>query len=217
MATHGIRLRLEGKTPLIMHRFSDAAAQSTQRGSKVANQQYNQGTPREQAETSLYLDSSGALVIPQPNIMASIVGGGQYHKLGRSQVTTRERSLVVAALDIPSVCIPLIASDWEVDSRPVVIPATKGRVIRHRPRFDTWALEFDAEIDANVMPVDLMQEVIESAGRLVGLGDYRPARKGPYGRYFISMWEVQDFAKVKAQPEPEKPTKTRRKSSEKSS
>ena len=29
-------------------------------------------------------------------------------------------------------------ADAEVDSRPVVIPSTKGRIMRHRPKLETW-------------------------------------------------------------------------------
>ena len=34
--------------------------------------------------------------------------------------------------------IGLGTKTYEIDSRPVVVPATRGRIVRHRPRFNEW-------------------------------------------------------------------------------
>jgi hypothetical protein len=77
---------------------------------------------------------------------------------------------------------------WEVDSRSVVIPSTGGRIMAHRPRFDKWKLAFTVEYDSGMFSPSLVRMLLDDAGRRVGLGDFRPARKGPYGKFVIVKW-----------------------------
>jgi hypothetical protein len=79
---------------------------------------------------------------------------------------------------------------WEVDSRSVVIPSTGGRIMCHRPRVDAWRCSFTLDVDATVFTPNLVRTVLDDAGRKIGLGDYRPARKGPFGRFVVVQWEV---------------------------
>ena len=41
-----------------------------------------------------------------------------------------------------------------------------------------------------------MRAVGADAGKKRGLGDYRPARKGPFGRFVVTKWEAEDAAKM---------------------
>jgi hypothetical protein len=36
----------------------------------------------------------------------------------------------------------------------------------------------------------LIRAVIDDAGKKIGLGDYRPSRKGPFGRFVVKTWTV---------------------------
>jgi hypothetical protein len=76
-----------------------------------------------------------------------------------------------------------------VDTRAVRIPATGGRILAHRPMFDDWALEFIADVDTDLMNEKLFRAIVDNAGKRVGLGDFRPATKGPYGRYVVTSWK----------------------------
>jgi len=78
---------------------------------------------------------------------------------------------------------------WKVDTRAVRIPATGGRILAHRPMFDDWALEFVADVDTDLMNEKLFRAIVDDAGKRVGLGDFRPATKGPYGRYVVTSWK----------------------------
>jgi hypothetical protein len=84
-----------------------------------------------------------------------------------------------------------LVNDFEVDSRPVTIPATKGRVMRHRPRWDEWTAQFSLDIDPTVLPVDLIHQLLEEGGRRIGIGDFRPERAGPFGRFAIVTWNLE--------------------------
>jgi hypothetical protein len=35
----------------------------------------------------------------------------------------------------------------------------------------------------------IVRQLVDDAGQRIGLGDYRPARKGPFGRFKVVHWE----------------------------
>jgi hypothetical protein len=186
-----INIKLEGITPLICNRFSDEQAIIASGGSRGSSAAQDRGTPLEIATKKLYVDVDGGLCIPQPNLLRCLVDGGKFHKVGKSQVTTKESSMLFACLDIVVATIPLEhRQPWKVDTRAVVIPATKGRILCHRPMFDDWSLNFAVELDTDLVGPGLFRRIVDDAGRRIGLGDFRPARKGPYGRFSVTLWEV---------------------------
>jgi hypothetical protein len=188
-----IHVTIEGITPLLMNRFTDEAEIATTSGHAAALRGGSKGTPREQAERTAYRDvQSGDLYLPGPNLFAAIVDAGKFHKLGKNKVTTQRSSLVPAGLLVDELMIPLGTKDFEVDSRRVRIPATGGCVMRHRARLDTWQASFTLDVDATVFSTGFVRELLDDAGKKIGLGDYRPATRGPFGRFVVTRWEVAE-------------------------
>lgn len=184
-----ISVTIEGISPLLMNRFTDAAQLAVSAGTSSVILG-KKGTPKEQATPKVYTDSTGAPVLPGPNIFSAIVQAGTFIKSGKSKVTTTKSSIVPAGLALMELECPISPRDWEVDSRAVVIPSTGGRVIAHRPRFDTWKTSFSLVVDTTVFSDTVVRELIDLAGQRIGLGDFRPARKGPFGRFKVTSWKV---------------------------
>jgi len=186
-----IAIEIEGTTPLILNKFTDAAAESASGGTRQNATGGHRGTPLEIATSKLYTGVGGDVMIPQPNLMRCIVDGGKFHKVGKKQITTKAESLLYACTDIDGAEIPLIHQQpWKVDTRAVRIPATGGRILAHRPMFDDWKLSFVADIDETFIDPKLYRLIVDDAGKRVGLGDFRPSTKGPYGKFVVIRWEV---------------------------
>lgn len=193
-----IEIEVTGTTPLICNRFHDEAAEKATSGRTSVMSAADKGTPRQQAEKKLYVGLNGALVIPQPNLLRAIVDGGAFHKAGRSKITTQRSSLVYSCLDIEGAEIPLVHKEpWRVDTRAVRIPATGGRILAHRPMFDDWALRFTAVLDTDVISAGLLRAIVDDAGRKVGLGDFRPGTKGPFGKFVVTQWRATEDAPLR--------------------
>lgn len=184
-----IACRIEGVSPLLCNRFTDEAALKVSGGTSSAINSGKRGTPREQAQPKLYASEAGKPVIPGANVLACIVCAGEHIKAGRSKLSTKKTSLIPAGIAVLEPELALSPATWEVDSRPVVIPATGGRVICHRPRFDQWALALTLEVDAELFSETLVRELLDIAGKRIGLGDFRPARRGPFGRFKVVSWK----------------------------
>ncbi|BBE51188.1 hypothetical protein OYT1_ch1642 [Ferriphaselus amnicola] len=183
-----IKITLSGVSPLICNRFTEAAQQKVSAGTTVAIRGA-QGMPREQAEPKLYLDANSKPCIPSPNLMRAIVDAGTFIKSGKSKLSTQRTSLVPAGISIVEPELPITPSKWEVDSRSVVIPATGGRVMAHRPRFDEWRLSLTLDVDTDMFDEGVARQLVDLAGQRIGLGDFRPARRGPFGRFRVDSWK----------------------------
>lgn len=192
-----ISCTIEGVTPLLMNRFTEENEVKVSSGVSAVHKG-STGTPREQAAQKAYRDNKGNLYLPGPNIFACIIQAGKYHKNGKSKVTTLKSSLIPAGMAVLEVVLPLNTKDFEVDSRSVVIPANGARIMRHRPRLDQWKLNFTLEVDEVMFDAAFVRLIVEDAGRKVGLGDYRPDRKGPFGKFAIVGWEIEKPGRSKA-------------------
>jgi hypothetical protein len=175
-----VEVQIVGLTPLIMNRFHEAAQEEASSRSHARKEMLS---PEEDAKARLYSNGHGPF-IPAENIRQSVIEAAKRHKIGR-----RAATIDTAAAIYVSPFELLITGDWHVDSRAVVIPATGGRILRHRPMFDDWSITFQLQVDTSLIDEKLVKAILEDAGRLVGLGDFRPARKGPYGRFSVEQWE----------------------------
>lgn len=190
-----INITLQGTTPLICNRFYDEAAERATNGATAVAAAGSKGTPLEQAKKKLYPDSAGNPTIPQPNMLRCLVDGGKFFKAGKKQVTTKNESLMFACFDIEGTDIVIKHREpWRVDTRAVRIPSTGGRILTHRPLFDDWELSFTADLDETVIDPRLIRDIVDAAGKRVGLGDFRPATKGPFGKFVVTKWTVEELA-----------------------
>lgn len=177
-----VKVEVKGLTPLLVNRFHEEAAAEATSGTHSRKEKLS---PEEDATMRLYKNGNGPYV-PSEWLRQSLIGAASRHKIGRRAATTD----VAAAVYIDPFEIPLVG-EWHVDARAIVIPATKGRLLRYRPMFDEWSLDFKIQIDTDLVGERLIRDILTDSGRLVGIGDFRPARKGPYGRFSIVSWEPE--------------------------
>lgn len=188
-----IQIRIEGKTPLLCNRFTDEAAMAATSGTSASTKSGDKGTPKEQAEQALYMsEATGKPMIPQPNLFRCLIDAGTFFKSGKTKVTTQKSSLIPACVMLLGVeCEIEHKEPWTVDTRPVRIPATGGRILRHRPCFHDWALRFEVELDESMIGLKMFRDIVDAAGSKIGLGDFRPNTKGPFGRFVVTEWKVE--------------------------
>lgn len=196
-----IDITVTGQTALICNRFHDAAAEKASGGSSAASSAADRGTPLEIAREKLYPSAyRDHWIIPQPNLLRCLVDGGQFHKAGKKQITTQKSSIMYSCLDIEGSEIEIKHKEpWRVDTRAVRIPSTGGRILSHRPMFDDWELSFVADIDTSIVGAKLFRQIVDDAGKRIGLGDFRPQTKGPYGKFVVTRWAealVEEAPKV---------------------
>lgn len=184
-----IQVTIEGISPLMLCRFTDEAQAKATSGSGAA-QVGKRPEPHEEARSFLYLDEEENPIIPAPMLLAAFTGAGKFFKAGKSKVTTARESIIPACVFLTDIYYPLQSNGgWKVDSRPVRIPSTGGRILRHRPCFDDWRIDFEVDLDTEILSDKLLREIIDTAGKRCGIGAFRPSCKGPFGRFVVTSWK----------------------------
>ena len=183
-----VNVTIKGISAILQHRFAEAAEEA--KPTRRVN--IKRGDPRTEAEKVCYRNAEGGLWFPGAAITRLLREAGAAHK----QVGSRKsiKFVVPSAILVAEEQIPFHDDDgqpiteFEVDSRAVVIPATKGRVMRHRPRLNNWCATFDLEVDEDVLEAEVVHQLLVEGGTKIGLGDFRPEKGGPFGRFRVVTW-----------------------------
>ena len=175
MAMRAIEVTVKGRTALLMHAFPMVEVKAIEKK-----------TVAEQAELAAYRDpDTKGLYLPGVNMQRSLIAGATYSK-GKGRATLQKP--VAACVMVNPERLALGVDDYVIDTRPVVIPSTRGRVLRHRPRLDEWSVSFELEFDDELVTEAQMRTVLDDSGLRVGIGDFRPECKGPFGRFYVTAW-----------------------------
>jgi hypothetical protein len=141
------------------------------------------GDPRTRAASRLYRGADGAPVVPALNCFRCLTNA--------AFIIDRSPAEVVHAIGIAERDVPIRALyPWSVDSRAVRRKETGAWTLCHRPRFEDWRLDFTLLIDRELLPMTAARELVAVAGQRIGIGDFRPERGGPFGRFLVESWSV---------------------------
>src|SRR5579863_681406 len=170
MATKTIEVAIAGISPLLMHRFPMEPIEAVEKKPK-----------EEQAEIAAYrIPGSKELYIPAQALQRALVNGATFSK-GKGRASLQK--IVAACIYVTPIYLGIGLETYEIDAQAVVIPATKGRIVRFRPRLDKWECKFALEYDPDLLTEEQIRRVVDDTGKRVGLLDFRPEKKGPFGRF----------------------------------
>lgn len=183
-----IKVEIRGVTPLLIHKFTE----DTEQAKSTRRVEVKQRDPREEATKNAYIAQDGTFYFNAFSIPSCMGGAGSNHKARGSRKSLR--FVVPSAVRMTTDTVTILngkgpAKDFEVDSRPVTIPATKGRIMRHRPRFDQWGAQFEMMVNDDLLSVEMAHQLLNEAGQSIGIGDFRPEKRGPFGTFRVTKFE----------------------------
>lgn len=209
MAMETMRARLTGITPLIMMsaetmdpmspKTREIARLTAPRGKKTDD--VIEAIKRLEWEAFLYLDESGAVVVPTANIIASLRGGATQAKNGKRI----DRGVMCFDLEVPlkhpdcgKSLDEMYAAGNFIYTR--VVQSGKG-IMKCRPMFRRWSLEVELRYQSEQVDSGMLSKALSDAGLYAGLGCWRPAcpRGGPYGRYDVEVLACSEIDKPQQQ------------------
>ena len=138
-------------------------------------------------EAGVYWEDSIGLVIPNECLAATFLAGAKMNKNGSAFQKYVHIMDSLAPLSIGEVQdYDKLKTDVRFrDVRSVCVQ--KSRVIRTRPRFNTWSCEFDMMYDETKIDTDAVILAVENAGSYIGLCEMRTMG---YGRFAAAVEEV---------------------------
>jgi hypothetical protein len=186
-----VEVWVEGTTSLLMHRATEEALSGSTRTNVVDEKQ----DPRTIAGKAVYRLSGDQLAVPGAAFARMLREAGGAHKAKGSRKSLKF-IVPAAVLVLDDLCGLYLNDrktkvvDFEVDSRPVTIPATKGRVMRHRARCNEWACSVNLRINEQIMAEAIVRQLFAEGTQQIGIGDFRPEKGGPFGTSSIVGWRV---------------------------
>lgn len=140
---------------------------------------------------SFYHDEHFRPIVPSDCIMGMIVAASaklRKKKSAQSAVAIEEDATLQH--DHPAGLNATVEDFWQagtkyIDARLVGIPSTRGKVMRYRPRFDKWSINFKVRL-YDEMDIDEFKQILEIASCQIGLGDFRPR----FGLFEIKQFKV---------------------------
>jgi len=177
-----IRVTIEGIQPLLMHRFPLEEGGTAPKG-------YDKWEKERQAEFAAYRDpETRELRMQSEAIRQAMISAAKWTKgKGRASLKTE----VAATVLITPIWCGLGVTEYVIDTRSIVNQNTKGRVLCHRPRFDSWSLNFTIKYDPLLLKASDLEEILTNAGSRVGIGPFRPAKSGYFGRWKVVAFDPE--------------------------
>lgn len=181
MSVSIVSFKVTGISPILMNNPA-----SMQRQAAGLNQK-KIPTPEEEAKAKIYADDKGNLFVPSLQFRSALLGACAGRRMGKTGVkffvsggvfsTNTETPLVH-----PKTGKPL--RDYKINIARAVVG--KAGILRARPEVYPWACQLDFEIDNTVVADSaVVLELLNIAGKVRGIGDWRPQKGGPYGRFAV--------------------------------
>lgn len=179
-APYTVRFTIKGTAALLFHRYNCDAVQAKSEAAKGSKAKKSDNT-----ESYVWRDDAGQLCLPSEYVRGAIITAAKYKqdpRAPRANAAPLFKAALVPLVELASLGV----RDWDyLDRRRVTV--SKAAVTRERPAMRAgWeaAFEFECGLAEYVTP-DLLQEVLTTAGRLVGVGDFRPT----FGRFAVMHFE----------------------------
>lgn len=175
-----VTVGIEGAADLLMHRWN---VESVAEKAKAAKNSAAKKT--DNIESYVYRMDDGTLAIPGEYFRQSIIHAAKFRQDPRSPRKSA-MDLFKAGIISLTTLAPLGKSEWDyLDTRRVMVQ--RSGVNRTRPAMKAgWQVSFDLLVNVpEYIDRNTLRETIEAAGRLIGLGDFRPT----YGRFGIVKFE----------------------------
>lgn len=189
------RLTCVGTEPLLMHNARlanplDEVAKLMKRttAKRTKTEEDYEELARLEHWGGLYFDEQLGPFLPGQNFERCLVDAARITKSGKKieRGVFIESNVNPVGYDGPRT-IELLWKD-ENFRHMASVKVGMSRVMRTRPMFRNWSVYADGQYDAAVINLDELREIAGTAGRMIGLGDWRPR----FGRFTVTIEKLSD-------------------------
>jgi hypothetical protein len=187
-----VRLRLEGLSPLMQHKFSEKSRRAIEEKQTSQDSVRKTREPKDyEAEfhAARYISRDGWDGVPCRQIRASMIRACA--NIDGLDMTRAKSAFFVEADGKDNLDgTPLLKIEGPEpihDTRPVAIVNTFD--LRNRPLYPEWALTVTIRFDADLCSETDVANLLARAGLTIGIGELRPFGKKGFGGDY-GMWDV---------------------------
>jgi hypothetical protein len=175
---------IQGSAPILFHAWNVEAIQSKSEAAKGSKEKKT-----DNVESYVYRNESGNVCIPGEYLRGAIVNAAKFRQDPRSPRKSASDLFKAGIISLTEMA-DTGHKDWDyLDRRRVMVQ--RNGVTRERPALRAgWTATFRIQVQLpEYIPSDVLNEVVVNAGRLIGLGDFRPT----FGRFQVTSFQVVEF------------------------
>jgi hypothetical protein len=176
-----VNVTIEGVADLLFHRWNCEAV-----AAKASAKKGSTAKKTDNIETYVYRNDDGQVCLPGEYLRQAVIHAAKFRQDPRSPRKSA-MDLFKAAIVATTVLAPLGKDTWDYEHACRVTIQRNG-ITRIRPAMKagwTATVDFLVNVPEYIRPNDL-HDVLSAAGRLVGVGDFRPT----YGRFIVRSFDV---------------------------
>ena len=180
-----IRISVVGISPLMTHNPQSMGVEvAPGKGSRIPDAET-------EAEAGCYRMEDGTLAIKGESFRGALLGAAGAWKAKAKKTMRSILSHIVVVEELVQLHHPdgELLTSYVIDARRAIVQ--RQGIIRRRPRFENWACSFTMEYDQQICPEPkLIVDVCADGGGRMGVGDFRPQKNGPYGRFVVREYSL---------------------------
>lgn len=185
IGTETLLVPIVGTSPLIVHKFSEKAKRQmldAMQGRKSPKQPKD---PEAEYEAAFYRHDDGTYGFPVIAFKAASVGACRF--FGKSMPMTLARQCIFFDAEFSKTDGQKLARIMgEPHMREDVTRVGMGGTdLRYRPEFTEWSTEIEVTYVKSMLTRESVLSLIDAGGMGVGVGEWRPEKKGDFGTYQI--------------------------------
>jgi hypothetical protein len=184
-------VKIVGVTPYLQHRIDDQKLEEWEKNRKFIIERDD--IAKADLDRALFYSHSDeqGFFIPSEHIRGSLINGSKNNKSKVGGATRSMKSIVAGMFFVyPEKIRSLDASAMVIDKRSAVNRNIKARIICIRPKWEQWSASFQIWVDNDTITKETVRQILENAGRYVGIGSFRPEHNGMFGRFEIESFEL---------------------------
>lgn len=175
---------IQGSADLLFHRWNCDAVAEKSKAKKGSAAKMS-----DNIESFVYRNEKNELCVPGEYLRMSIIAAAKFRQDPRSPRKSAADLFKAAVLSLTPLA-SLGAKDWDYEDRRRVC-IQRNSITRCRPAMKSgWRvkIQLQCNLPEYVSP-EILNEVIAQAGKLIGIGDFRPT----FGRFQIVGFKVLDL------------------------
>lgn len=177
-------VKIQGVADLLFHKWDCAAV-----AEKAAAKKGSKSKKEDNLESYVYRLDNGQLALPGEYLRMSIIGAAKYRQDPRSPRKSAMDIFKAGLVSLtPLASLGTKAWDYE-DKRRVTIQ--RNAITRVRPAMKAgWSATIQLMCNLpEYISASFLNEVIQQAGKLIGVGDFRPT----FGRFQVVQFKLLDL------------------------
>lgn len=184
-----VSVSIQGISPLLMNR-PDVEGLAQQ-----SNKRQSVGNPEEAFKHKLYTNDEGLLYQPYTHLEGTMVESAKQFKVKGNGKATYSKIFGYCVSVEPFEIVHKIQPNGKIEHFvTTAVRKQGGRIVTDRPMLRDWELDFSVQYDEEEVPLEVIKDVLDNAGKRCGIGDWRPAKKGKFGKFIVTQFKEVENA-----------------------